>query len=251
MPLKSVQKTKLLSIFGGNAKLKRGVGTFSLPAGHSCPGAKDCLAKADRQTGKLFNGKDQKFRCFAATSEAVFPSVRKSRWQNFEMLQDAETFEGMRDLIDASVKASGFYAMRVHVSGDFFNRNYFNAWLAAAELNPEVRFYAYTKAIDLWVERQFVRKLSMPTNFRLIASRGGRHDRLIDKHDLVSAEVVFHPDEAFLKGLKIDHDDSLAMGGEESFALLIHGMQAAGSAAGAAQQKLRKEGVAFAYSENA
>ena len=48
--------------FGGNAKLSKEIVTFSLPSGYSCPGAKDCLAKADRETGKIIDGKHQKFR---------------------------------------------------------------------------------------------------------------------------------------------------------------------------------------------
>ena len=30
--------------------------TFTLPAGYTCPGAKDCLAFADRKTGKITDG---------------------------------------------------------------------------------------------------------------------------------------------------------------------------------------------------
>ena len=32
--------------------------TFSLPSGYSCPGASECLSKADKDTGKITDGKD-------------------------------------------------------------------------------------------------------------------------------------------------------------------------------------------------
>ena len=76
----------------------------------------------------------------------------------------------------------------------------------------------------------------------LTASRGGHHDELIDAEDLKCAEVVFSEEEAAEKELEIDHDDSHAAYGDESFALLIHGTQPKGSEASQALQKLRKAG---------
>ena len=37
----------------GNAKLNPAILTFSLPAGHACPHAKDCKSKADRNFGTI------------------------------------------------------------------------------------------------------------------------------------------------------------------------------------------------------
>lgn len=39
----------LLRFQFGNGKLDKGIAIFNLPAGHSCPFAKLCLAKANRQ----------------------------------------------------------------------------------------------------------------------------------------------------------------------------------------------------------
>ena len=82
-----------------NAKLTKRVAILSLPAGHSCPFAKTCLAKVDRITGKLTGGKHATVRCFATTPELLFKNVRESRWQNWELLQEAKTVQGMADLI--------------------------------------------------------------------------------------------------------------------------------------------------------
>jgi hypothetical protein len=87
----------------GNAKLGRNINTFSLPAGHTCPGAHDCLAKVSRD-GKLTDGKHTVFRCFAASQEAMYPSVRKSRQANLDALRGLDS-EQMAALILASLDA--------------------------------------------------------------------------------------------------------------------------------------------------
>ena len=100
----------------GNAKLASEIYTFSLPAGHSCPGALKCMAKTDRETGKLQDGPFQSFRCFAAADEARLPNVRRSRWHNFDLLRN-ESREGMCSLILASLPLDA-KLVGLHVSGD-------------------------------------------------------------------------------------------------------------------------------------
>jgi hypothetical protein len=226
--------TKL--VFGrGNAKLSTAIVTFSLPAGHSCPFALDCLSKADRLTGKITDGKATVFRCFAASQEALFGNVRRSRWDNYEMLKEAKSVEKMMALIQDSLP-KGYTYVRVHVSGDFYSERYFLAWLNIALNNPLMVFYGYTKATPFLVKfKQYI-----PRNFRFTASKGGTRDNLISKHRLKSAEVVYSVKEAADKGLQIDHDDSHAIMSDHSFALLIHGTQPAKSKAAAAWEKVKK-----------
>ena len=59
---------KLLKFGNPNSKLKKltkklglTLKTFTLPAGWTCPGAKDCLSRADKNTGKVTDGKDTEF----------------------------------------------------------------------------------------------------------------------------------------------------------------------------------------------
>lgn len=225
-------------IFGqGNAKLSLAIGTFSLPAGFSCPFAKECKSQANRLTGKITDGKDCVFRCFAASSECRNPSVRKSRWDNFEILTKAKTIEESTAIIQSSLPYNDI--VRVHVSGDFFSEQYFLSWVNVATNTPKKTFYGYTKALPFLVKH----KASIPSNFRFTASRGGTHDHLINEHGLVSAEVVYSVKEAEDKGLEIDHDDSHAIKCEKSFCLLIHGTQPAGTSASIALSKLRKVGL--------
>jgi hypothetical protein len=223
----------------GNAKLSTSIATFSLPAGHSCPFAKECLSKANRLTGKVIDGQHCKFRCFAASQEALFPTVRRARWHNFDLLRSLRTVEKMAETIQRSLPW-GLNVVRTHVSGDYFNENYFLSWVNVAYNNPLMTFYGYTKATPFIVKY----KDFLPSNFRFTASKGGTCDNLISKHRLKSAEVVFSVNEAKEKGLEIDHDDSHAFGADKrSFALLLHGTQPVGTKAAEAMAALRAEGI--------
>ena len=217
----------------GNAKLDGHIATFSIPAGWTCPMAYDCKATADRLTGRLTDGPHATFRCFAAGAEAAFPSVRASRWHNFDALCAAKTAKGMANLILASLPTWAT-AVRIHVSGDFFSLAYFQAWRSVATARPDLLFYAYTKSAQFLPARS-----DLPTNLRITISEGTRADIAAarDKGYFV-ATVVFTTD----TDLPIDHDDSHAMEATHDFALLLHGTQAKGTEAAAALKALRAEG---------
>lgn len=227
----------MLNFGRGNAKLGKETYTFSLPAGWSCPFAVDCLSKADRSTGAIADGKRTEFRCFAASAEAIYTNVRQSRWNNFEQLKGLSK-SAMVKLIESSLPVDAG-KVRIHVSGDFFNQVYFDAWCQVAKNRPDTIFYAYTKAVTYWVKRLEV----VPSNFVLTASRGGSHDLLIDLHGLRSATVVFSVAEAEKLNLEIDHDDSHASSPGDDFAILLHGVQPAGSNAAEALRDLKKQGI--------
>ena len=84
----------LLKFTFENAKLK-GIWHFSLPSGHTCPGAESCKTFADKITGKIMDAQKAVdgviFRCYAAMDEARRPNVRKTRWENFDLLKAAKT----------------------------------------------------------------------------------------------------------------------------------------------------------------
>jgi hypothetical protein len=225
-----------LSFKRGNSKFGEEIFTFSLPAGWTCPGARDCLARVARDTGKLTDSKETLFRCFAASMEARLPSVRKSRWNNLDLLK-GKTTEEMAQLILESLPVDA-RLVRVHVSGDFFVESYFLAWMMVAVARPETVFYAYTKSVNLWV----LNRSKVPGNFKLTASFGGRWDHLIREYGLKSATVVFSVEQAEALGLAIDHDDSLAYGQDKSFALLLHGTQPKDSVAAKALSALKAQG---------
>jgi len=216
---------------------------MSLPAGHACPGAKICKTKADRVTGKITDGQFQKYRCFAASDEAKSPQARRARWHNMDLLTPLDE-AGMTELILVSLPKD-LGVCRIHVSGDFFNEKYFRAWCNVARLHPDKLFYAYTQSLRYWVDNAD----DIPDNLRLTASRGGWTDHLIDQYKLKNSTVVFHPEEAETLDLEIDHDDSHALLGTESFALLIHHTQPKESEAATAIKRLKSEGIKFSYSK--
>jgi len=238
------QKNDKLKFGKGNAKLSKDIYTFSLPAGHSCPYAFECKASADRSTGKIKDGKNQVFRCFAASQEALYTNTRNARWHNYDLLRSLSTKSQMVDLIVDSLPPKA-NTVRVHVSGDFFSQTYFDAWMDVARMFSKKKFYAYTKSLPYWLERRD----TIPKNFNLTSSKGGRTDVLIDLNKLKYAEVVFTEEEAKELKLELDHDDSHAYNGKKSFGLLIHGSQKKGSKASVALSNLKKKGIK-GYSKN-
>lgn len=248
---------KLLKFSKGNAKLDKRIYTFSIPSGYTCPFAKECLSKADRKSGRVKDGKSTRFRCFSASQEALFKPVRKSRWDNLEVLKNAlSVYRELPDNEDTQDKVRAMAwviykslpkkakLVRIHVGGDFFSQDYFDAWLQVAREKPDVIFYAYTKSLRYWT----LRLKEIPDNFRLTASYGGSEDELIAQHGLRYAKVVFSEKEAKANGLSIDHDDSHAIGNGPSFALLIHGTQPAATPAAKALSVLKKAGN-FGYNK--
>jgi len=210
--------------------------TFSLPSGFTCPGALDCLSKANRQTGKITDGAHTKFRCFHASMESLYPALRKMVWHNFELIKACGNDSKLIAQLIHSSLPTFFNVCRIHIGGDFFNQAYFNAWIAVAKNNPSKLFYAYTKSINFRVAKIN----DIPANLVFTASRGGKFDYMINQYGLKCAEVVFTELDASEKGLEIDHDDSHAAVGTKSFALLIHGTQPKGSVAAKARSVLNK-----------
>ena len=167
-----VMTNNLLKFGFENAKLK-GIWHFSLPSGWTCPAATICMTRADKTTGKISDGKDQEYRCYAAMDEARYPTVRKARWHNFDLLKNLtkdEMVELISDSLPAGLRRGGL--LRVHIGGDFFKADYFQAWKEVAEKFPKITFYAYTKSIHIW--EKFIKVI--PDNFILTASVGGKFE---------------------------------------------------------------------------
>ena len=196
---------------------------FDLPAGWSCPAADICLSKAHRETGKITDGKNALFRCYAASLEAVYPPVRRLRWHNFSLLQNTSNIE---KLIADSLP-SDLEILRLHSSGDFFNGKYHSAWMNIAKKNPSVTFYGYTKMVDLF-EKPPSGPNTIPNNVLFYRSHGGLKDTL--ETDLSTSYVVDSLDGHDFPVYVTDEQSELHIlsrkGGD--FGLLIHGIQPKG-----------------------
>ena len=172
---------------------------WNLPTGWTCPYAKECLVKVDKETGKMDN-KSNAYKCYSASAER-FPGVRNSRWGNLE--------QSKTEIPKLPKKAE---AVRIHASGDFYSQSYFDKWIDYCNENKDVEFWAYTKSINYWVRRLN----DIPKNLVLTASWGGKHDNLITEHNLKSAMVISE-----MKYDKpIDYNDDVARQKDVSFYLL-------------------------------
>lgn len=238
-----------------NAKLKRlevikwfieGYGqreylySFDLPAGRSCPGARECHSQPIKigKRWRVQDGRFCRFRCYSASQEVVFPKLRKMRERNLKELKG----KGKNQLINTILQSLPCEAtiIRLHSSGDFFSQTYFDAWLEVARQRSDILFYAYTKAVPFWKNR--LRKVNRLDNLRLVASLGGKYDQLA--RNLRNCLVVLSKQEAENLGRPIDHDDGYASGvlGMMNFAVLIHGPQPKGSEESKAACRLQKKG---------
>ena len=208
-------------------KGNRKIYSFDILAGHTCPGAKDCFAKVvETSEGlRIRDGKDTQFRCYAASMELrtnVY-NVHKSNTDRVRNLSNAQLYH----LISSSLPTNAGI-VRFHSSGDFFNANYFRAWVRVATDNPDKLFYGYTKMLPLWQSYKNI----IPPNMVLTASYGGKFDELIELNNFRYSTVVRSAYQARKLGLPVDNDDSHAANPNKSdvnFALIIHGSQPAGS----------------------
>lgn len=143
-----------------NTKLKKdGIFSFGIPAWKSqqgiitCPGASKCIAG-----------------CYARQGMYNMPSVKKAQEMRLALTQDRSFFVAV---IDTELRKRKVRMLRIHDSGDFYSREYLETWLLIIRLNPDVKFYAYSKNIPIFSGIQ------LPDNFHLIFSEGGRFDAMI------------------------------------------------------------------------
>lgn len=146
-------KTNLLSgntihISDGNMKMGN-LPSWSLPSGKTCSAAacKTCYNEG----------------CYARKMERIYPSVRKAYADNLQACQ--EDLQGVEDALDryfSSMTAPKYF--RIHVSGDFYSREYFNMWIRIIATHPDTKFMAFTKQFDV------VANQPIPKNFALIRS---------------------------------------------------------------------------------
>jgi hypothetical protein len=230
----------MLNFSKGNAKLGKHTLIFNLPAGKTCPGALFCksFAVVD-ENGKrsIQDGEHTQFRCFAASSEVQYDAVFENRANNLKLIVDAIKNGTAADLIDSSIqqhRTKNTKLVRIHESGDFFSGSYLDAWIEVAIRNPDLKFYCYSKSLQLFLN------FKLPANFYMTASYGGKFDHLIDEGFFTRyAKVFMTEDEANSANLEVDHDDSHCFG-DKPFALLVHGTQPKGSEWGKAIRQRRK-----------
>lgn len=199
---------------------KNQVASADLPCGYTCPCANECKAFAHPITGKIIDGKDMKYRCYGASIECMYKSARAAHWYNFDLLRNAESVGGMTDVLLGGI-GSNIKILRVHSFGDFFNENYFKAWVNVAEKLSDVSIFAYTKVLNYVSAHK-------PENLAIQYSYGGLMDEQLTNEP--TAYVVRSKAEAEAKGIELScqiepADDYNFILDKKSFGLLIHGTQ--------------------------
>lgn len=219
---------QLVRFTHGNSKLPNSTMILSLPAGHTCPGAKECLTRVPRHGGPAWTSPELQFACYAASQERYRATVRDLRWRNFDLLAPLD-YDGIwRHLATAAFQQQRSYTERIRFfeSGDAFNQEVAKGIILFAHSVKPMIVYCYTKALPFWID------MPTPDNLRITASWGGRYDHLIADHFPRSARVVQDVATASSLGLPLDFDDSLAYQDEPvHFAHLVHGWQPKGSPA--------------------
>jgi hypothetical protein len=157
--------------------------------------------------------------CYARKGTYRFKNVRAKHVRNLEMLlDDLSAWEAQMTEELQHKRFEGSH-VRIHDGGDFFSRDYLDAWLRIIGATPNVTFYAYTKEVYMFKD---VVEPNAPENFRWIYSHGGRWDNLILDSDRQAD--VFPTSEALIAAGYEDQEDSdlLAIYGHHKVGIVVN-----------------------------
>lgn len=139
MSLRRSTDRKTATLATPNGKQAAISNAFGLPSGQdfSCPGATSVCSKV----------------CYAGKLERLFPGMRAVMLANWEAIKDASYFE-MRAMLGEMIaefvadcnRRNAFPAFRIHHDGDFFSRDYAQAWADTVRAFPNVQFWVYTRS---------------------------------------------------------------------------------------------------------
>lgn len=186
-----------------NSKLKKTsdlngikIMNFGITAGLACPQAGACAKFCYAKKGAYSWGN-------------VSPAFKKrydiTKQKDFPQLMMAEIAKKKVDMV------------RIHDSGDFYNREYLSKWLKVIVSMPQVKFYAYTKSLDL------IREITLPDNFTVIYSEGGKLDSTIDVKKDRHSRIFKTEAELIAEGYaNASKDDMIAIGANKKIGLIIH-----------------------------
>lgn len=151
----------MTQLFTQNSKLKKAeyyTVNIGIPALKTCPSKDIC--------GKF---------CYANKGSFVWPVVKAAYEWRFQQTK-------LKNFVDIALKALSkkkkLQAVRIHDSGDFYNKEYLYKWFKIAESMPNIQFYAYTKRVKMLKENWS----NKPENLTIIFSLGGKEDHLIDQN---------------------------------------------------------------------
>lgn len=202
---------KVYNYLTQNSKIKKmtGVKTFNwgIPAYQAANGFKTCPNAAACVKG-----------CYATMGAYTFSNVAKV----FNKRLKLALSKNFVKVINAELTRRKVKRLRIHDSGDFFNAEYLNSWLAIMQANPQTEFYAYTKMISMF--KSYRASGRIPDNFTVIYSFGGTQDKLIDVNTDRHSWVFPSVEELNAAGYAAANvDDSVALGTNPKIGLVYHG----------------------------
>lgn len=130
---------KVTNLVSPNGKTAVLANAFGLPSGtaFSCPGATSFCERI----------------CYAGKLEKIYSGVKNVLVSNWEALQGLSTI-AMSGLLGEMVeefsaecdKRGAVKEFRIHWDGDFFSRDYAEAWARVCRAFPDVNFWVYTRS---------------------------------------------------------------------------------------------------------
>jgi len=94
--------------------------------------------------------------CYAVKAEIQYPDVLPCRERNLQESKKATFVHDMTDILRWNFSRPVFEGkkiwVRIHESGDFYNLEYLRKWINIAKKFPNVKFLAYTKAVQFVAE---------------------------------------------------------------------------------------------------
>lgn len=161
----------------GNSKLDKSILCWSLAPIVSCLNCAQC-----------------KDTCYARKAYRQYPNVKTAWDRNFSMAKDGSFVPA---IVRQLQKARSCNVVRLHVSGDFFSKEYISNWETIIKQFPAVTFYTYTKVSHIFPE-ELARLSSLP-NMNIVHSIAedgrlnyGKEDRIseLEKMGYVACPVT-------------------------------------------------------------
>ena len=200
---------KIKNYLSENSKMKKSSGkrtyNFGIPAFKSATGFKTCPLAGECAKG-----------CYATMGTYTWSNVS----QAFEARLELSRSTLFVNVISSELKRRKVEKLRIHDSGDFYNKKYLEKWIEIMILNPKIEFYAYTKMVKLFKDY----KDKLPFNFTVIFSYGGLQDELIDVNNDRHSQVFKDNTELNNLGyIDASQDDNLALTENTKVGLIYHG----------------------------
>lgn len=155
--------------------------------------------------------------CYADQGRLGMPMAKNSRERNLELINSMSYEDFVEHIIEDISRMRSTTHVRIHDSGDFYSRRYYESWIDIAEAVPDIVFYAYTKSIP------FLKWDRHPKNFRVVQSLGGKRDKDIDRGYPHSKIFATHEERKRAKYCDGNKDDLPAVLGQIRIGLVYHG----------------------------